>query len=65
MDVHAHRASAATSDPAQLQAKVDRIEGYLRRNRQARYERRTRPLDPDEAFAATEAELERERDRQI
>jgi hypothetical protein len=48
-----------------LQAKVDRIEGRLRRNRQARLERRTRSINEAEAFAITEAELEAERDRGI
>jgi hypothetical protein len=65
MDVHAHRASAAITDPAMLQAKVDRIEGRLRRNRAARIERITRPINDGEAFAMTEAQLEADRDRGI
>jgi hypothetical protein len=65
MDVHAHRASARTTDPATLQKKVDRIEGYLRRNPRARYERRTRPINDGEAFAIVEQQLEAERDRHI
>jgi hypothetical protein len=63
MDVHAHRASARTTDPDTLQRKVDRIEGYLRRNPRARLERRTRPINEAEAFAITEQQLEQERDR--
>jgi hypothetical protein len=61
VSVDHNRASAATTDPALLQAKVDHIEGRLRRNRQARYERRVRPINDGEAFAMTEAQLEGER----
>ena len=65
MGVLHNRASARTTDPAALQAKVDRIEGRLRWNRKARYERRTRPIREWEAFAVTEAQLENENDRNI
>jgi hypothetical protein len=61
MDVHAHRESARTTDPAALQAKVDRIDARLRHNPRARLERRTRPLSEAEAFAVTEQQLEKER----
>lgn len=63
MSVQHNRASARTTNPAVLQAKVDRIEARLRRNPQARLERRTRPIDEWEAFAITEQQLENERDR--
>jgi hypothetical protein len=63
VSVEHNRASARTTDEAALQAKVDRIEGYLRRNRQARLERRVRSVNDGEAFAQAEQQLEDERFR--
>lgn len=63
MDPRAHRESARTSDPAVLAAKVAAIRQRLNHSKRRRYEQLTRPLNPAEAFAHTEAQLEAEQDR--
>jgi hypothetical protein len=65
MDVHQHRASAATSDPKELAVKVAAIKQRLRMNRAQRYARLIEPTNEAEAFAIAEQGLERERDRGI
>lgn len=63
LDPLKHRESARTTDPAALAAKVTAIRQRLNHSKRRRYEQLTRPLNPAEAFAYTEAQLEAERDR--
>lgn len=63
LDPLKHRQSARTTDPAVFAAKVAAIRQRLNHSKRRRYEQLTRPINPAEAFAHTEAQLEAERDR--